>query len=323
MHYRSVADLNRAVIAWADVLPRDVSLVVGIPRSGLLSATLLALHLNVALADLDGWLEGRHLGVGHRGVRTSPSSGSVLVVDDSVDSGAATAEARRKVAERRPPGRVLFGAVYGSKHGARHVDLCHEIVPMPRVFEWNVLHHPVLQQACMDIDGVLCRDPRPEENDDGDAYGRFLSDVPARLVPNVKVGRLVTARLERYRPSTEAWLDRAGIRYGDLVMYQGTAEERRSRGDHGSFKAQVYADSRALLFIESSLDQAVTIAAAAGKPVFCTDASRMVYPGDAPGITALQDLRWSMAYRSERAARRAVQRVPGLHGFLKSTFKRP
>ncbi len=185
-----------------------------------------------------------------------------------------------------------------------------------------MLHHPVLAHACMDVDGVLCRDPRPDENDDGDAYGRFLEDVPMRLVPNVEVGRLVTARLERYRPSTEAWLALAGVRYCELVMYQGTAEERRSRRDHGLFKADVYAHSKALLFVESSLVQAVTIASAAGKPVFCTDESRMVYPGDASGVTALQDLRWSAAYRTERAARRLVHCVPGLHALLKRTTTR-
>lgn len=46
----------------------------------------------------------------------------------------------------------------------------------------------------------------------------------------------------------------------------------------------------------------------------------MVYPGDASGVTALQDLRWSAAYRTERAARRLVHRVPSLHALLKRTI---
>lgn len=47
-------------------------------------------------------------------------------------------------------------------------------------------------------------------------------------------------------------------------MYQGTAEERRSRGDHVLFKAGVYVRLKARLFVESHLDQAVTIVSAAG-----------------------------------------------------------
>lgn len=73
---------------------------------------------------------------------------------------------------------------------------------MPRVFEWNVLHHPVLNDACVDIDGVLCRDPTPAENDDGRKYREFLSTVEPTIVPGQRIGHLVTSRLEQYRPKT-------------------------------------------------------------------------------------------------------------------------
>ena len=49
MNYRSVADLNDDVIAGLPLIPADVELVVGIPRSGLLAGTLVALALNVPL----------------------------------------------------------------------------------------------------------------------------------------------------------------------------------------------------------------------------------------------------------------------------------
>jgi uncharacterized HAD superfamily protein len=31
-----------------------------------------------------------------------------------------------------------------------------------------------LKKACFDIDGVLCADPLPEQNDDGEKYINFL-----------------------------------------------------------------------------------------------------------------------------------------------------
>ncbi len=39
-----------------------------------------------------------------------------------------------------------------------------EVIDRPRIFEWNVLHHPgILKDACLDIDGVLCHDPSHEQ----------------------------------------------------------------------------------------------------------------------------------------------------------------
>ena len=74
-----------------------------------------------------------------------------------------------------------------------HVDLYREVVEMPRVFEWNLMHGTVLANSCMDIDGVLCLDPTDEENDDGERYLRFLSETPALLLPTAPVGWLVTS----------------------------------------------------------------------------------------------------------------------------------
>src|SRR5262245_61017528 len=61
MHYRSVANLNEAVVRNLHALPRDVDVVVGIPRSGLLAGTMLALAMNVPLADVEGFVAGRLL----------------------------------------------------------------------------------------------------------------------------------------------------------------------------------------------------------------------------------------------------------------------
>lgn len=60
----------------------------------------------------------------------------------------------------------------------------------------------------MDIDGVLCADPTPEENDDGEKYRHFLLNTPPLFIPKVTIGTLVTSRLEKYRPETEAWLQK-------------------------------------------------------------------------------------------------------------------
>ena len=57
MNYRSIAQLAASVSRWSMSLPGDIDLVVGVPRSGLLAANLLALYRNLPFTDLEGYCE--------------------------------------------------------------------------------------------------------------------------------------------------------------------------------------------------------------------------------------------------------------------------
>ena len=282
MNYKSVADLNDDAHRFARDHPIDVDLVVGIPRSGLLAANLLCLYLDVPMTDVDRLCEGKLMDTGARD-RENRSFGdvdSVLVVDDSVKSGRQMTETRRRLGERDFPFEISYGAIYVSPQGHKYVDYWGEVVSSPRVFEWNLIHHPTLQYSCVDIDGVLCRDPTPEENDDGERYREFLADVEPKVVPNQRIGHLVTSRLEKYRPETERWLDEHGIRYDTLTMMDLPSKRaRQERGDHARHKAKVYESVDAPLFIESDPRQAAAITQRTGRPVFCYETKEMIRPG--------------------------------------------
>ena len=59
INYRSIKDLNDTIKGSLSRVPKDICLIVGIPRSGLLAANLLALHLNLPLADIERLKEGK------------------------------------------------------------------------------------------------------------------------------------------------------------------------------------------------------------------------------------------------------------------------
>src|SRR4051812_18733454 len=88
VEFRSLSDLSRDVVAWLPQLPRSYDAIVGIPRSGMVVASVLALHMNLPLMDLATFVSqgepwgGRRL----RGTIGSPSR--VLIVDDTVATGA-------------------------------------------------------------------------------------------------------------------------------------------------------------------------------------------------------------------------------------------
>jgi orotate phosphoribosyltransferase len=284
MKYRSVADLDEDVVAWLPQLPADLELIVGIPRSGLLAASLLALHLNLPMTDVAGLIEGRVLQPGPRypddvtGLLVEPRK--VLVVDDSVLLGRQLESVKTQIRSAHLDHTVQYAALYPAPGAEHHVDFYFEVVATPRCFEWNLMHHPwVLSKTCMDIDGVLCRDPSPEENDDGTEYRRFLTSTDRRYLPTVPVRWLVTARLEKYRALTEEWLRANQVEYGELIMmdYPDMAA-RRAANAYASFKAEAYARTGALLFVESSSRLAAEVARLSGKSVFCLETRRMIDP---------------------------------------------
>ncbi len=323
MEYRSIAELNELLVEWSYRLPRDIDVVVGVPRSGLMVANLLALHLNLPMTDVDGLVAGRLLRTGARytGSRDvlRERACSVLVVDDSICSGAALREVKAQIRAARLPHRIRYGVVYVAPESVETewVDVVGEIVPMPRVFEWNVLHTPLLSSFCVDIDGVLCHDPTDHENDDGRRYRRFLQCAEPLYIPKYEIGWLVTSRLEKYRTDTEAWLAKHGVRYRNLIMmdYPDMAS-RRAAKTYASFKADLYIRSEAQLFIESAPHTAKEIADLTSKPVFAMDTRQMVYPGmearqREPHIIVRNPVTFAMR-RMARIPRSVAQRLTAL-----------
>jgi len=286
VNYRSVASMNRDILSWLERLPRGLELIVGIPRSGLFIANLLALYLDLPLTDVDGLITGRVIESGPVRGRAGQLDGlfstnrKVLVVDDSLSSGSSMRKVRERIAAAELPHKILYSAVYIVPGRETEVDYYCDVLPHPRILEWNFRNNSWLQHACMDIDGVLCRDPTEHENDDGPRYRRFIQKVPPKIIPSVAIGWLVTCRLEKYRTLTEHWLEKHGIKYRELVMMDyPDMEARRAAGSYGTFKGTVYKATNAELFIESSLRQAFEIAHISGRDVLCMETMEMVRSG--------------------------------------------
>ncbi len=321
MQYRSIGDLSLSVATGAWKVPADVDLIVGIPRSGLLAGSMLALHLNIPIVELDCYLNGGAGRIGRTSNHTVSAKSNdvrkVLVVDDTVATGKTMAQIRREIDAVGLGDNVLVCAIYGTQKSHDGFDLIFETVSTPRMFEWNMMRHKRIADACFDIDGVLCHDPDPADNDDGLRYERFVSTARPLYIPKLKVAHVVTSRLERYRPETEAWLKTTGIEYGKLWMIDlPSAEERRRLKAHAPFKARVYQESGANLFIESEDKQAEDIARLSGRPVLSIGGQRMVWPDDpAANRRHVRRAGWSTPKRStkSRVKRVALQLCRHLH----------
>lgn len=286
VNFRSIAQLSDQLLTWSKALPKDIELVVGVPRSGLIAATMLAAYRNLPVTDVDGLIARRVFSSGLRGAHTPELLSTprrVLVLDDSVNTGESMRQVKERISGANLQHHVRYAAVYVQPHRTHVVDFYCEVLNQPRVFEWNVLHRSSLSTFCLDLDGVLCFDPDARQNDDGEEYLRFLDTAEPLLKPTRKVGWVVTSRLEKYREATERWLDRNGIEYGELIMMDyPDAATRRALIARSAFKAEAYRRTGAALFLESSLQQSFEIANLAGRDVLCIGTMQLVRPGLSP-----------------------------------------
>jgi hypothetical protein len=296
-HYISYAQLVKDSMELARRLP-PLRAVAGIPRSGMIPASLISLDRNVPLISIESLLSPEPLAIPlpRRAFGNRTQEGIILVVDDTSASGR-QADQIRKLA-RHP---IQLAAIYVEDRAKICVDYFHSKLPdFAQFYEWTMFHDANNAHLLVDLDGVLCddwtggsetcvrtgADPRLQQanphsmssgrgaisvfTEDSAAYLNFLENVAPRRIPSHPLNGIVTNRLERHRPQTEAWLKAHRIQYGMLTMSPyATFEERDRANDAAKRKAKVYAANPSLrLFVESDDHQALEIAKLTRRPVF-------------------------------------------------------
>lgn len=284
MNYKSFSNLSDDIRKnIAKVQNKQFDLIVGLPRSGMIPAYMIALYLNLECTDLKSFIDNEPLKKGK--TRDSKKSLSlphdakkILMIDDSIMSGTSLAKDLLLIPENLRE-MITTLAIYSSTESRDDVDVFFEYIPLPRVFEWNIFHHAILSNTCVDIDGVLCVDPTEEENDDGEKYIDFVLNATPLFLPTSRIHSLVTSRLEKYRSETEKWLSKHNIIYDNLIMLDLPSKEERQRlRAHGIHKANYYKSSETVFFIESDSRQSPEICNLTGKAVYCVDTNIMYTP---------------------------------------------
>ena len=275
-HYISHAQLAKDCTALARSLP-PVRAIAGVPRSGLIPATLMALELNVPMIALEALCANEHpeIPLPRRGYGKRVQEGMILVVDDTSASGRQVDLLRKLI---RVP--VQFAAIYVENRPVIRVDYYHAKLPeFAQFYEWTMFHDDNNRRLLTDLDGVLCDDWMGGNEDEHPAeYQYFLENVRPRRIPTMPLKGIVTNRLERHRPETAAWLKRHGIQYDALVMSPHSTFATRDRAqDAAARKAAAYqADPSLRLFVESDDQQALEIAQKTGRPVFSVARNNLV-----------------------------------------------
>lgn len=282
MNFRGVADIDRAIAQNLWRIDRHAyDVVIGIPRSGMIPASIIATYLQLPLSTPDGYMADIVHG---RGGKRTKTRGRVLLVDDTCNHGTAMARAVQVIGGKaKQITRLVVYGPYQVENPHDLVDIWFEELKGPRCLAWNLMKHARLRRMAFDFDGVLCRDPTNHENDDGPRYVEFLRHAEPLFLPRRPIGHIVTGRLEKYRGETEEWLARHGIETSSLVMapFHDKAERMdamKFAGGRGGWKAGIARELDIDLFVESCPKQAAIIAREARLPVWCTRSQSLALP---------------------------------------------
>jgi orotate phosphoribosyltransferase len=250
--------------------------VLGIPRSGMFPASMIALWLNLPLYRINeaGKLEVMSARTDFGGQRMKDheeSDGKVLVIDDTIYAGRAITNMREKINEE-----VIYAAVYAHPDSVDKVDVYGKKLSPPHILEWNLFNCCYIESTLLDFDGILCPNVPYNKCRNEEEYIDYIKNVEPfyHRIPKTFCRGIVTARLEKYRDITEGWLEKHGIKYGSLKMFPTEKEEIRDKNhirESANFKAQCFKTSGAHFFIESDLSEARIIRKRSGKFVICPD----------------------------------------------------
>lgn len=275
MNFASYTDLARDTLTLCRQFePGQFRGVLGIPRSGMLPAAILAQELGCHLGDLHTFATtGAFHRPGSRMDWAENLDGPTLVVDDSVHSGRSMREAREIMGEDAD---MVTACVYLRPGMEDEVDVFARRLASPRIFSWNWAASVLLERCLCDMDGIICTD-HDVFDDDGPEYVQALRDVRPLHLPRREVGAVVTARLDRWRELTEGWLDEHGVERRALHMAHFPKAAARRQYGNGRWKADVYGDHEdALLFIESSKPQSEDIHRRTGRDVLHLPGGRLL-----------------------------------------------
>ncbi|WP_346795493.1 phosphoribosyltransferase family protein [Halomonas sp. Bachu 37] len=273
IHFKSYADLSIDINKNLNKMAGDWDLVVGIPRSGMIPAYMISLAMNVNCTDISAWINNFPLKKGvtrelKKNITHPWEAKKVLLVDDSILSG----ESLKKELECMPDWlreRVTTLAVYSNKPIRKDVDIILEFTPLPRIFEWNIFHHKIVEGACISLEGVIMT----EKNRDNSVM------VP-RYLPSGTINTIVSCRQEAQRKEVTTWLEKHSIKFSNLVM-MGDRDVFNvlDKVSSAKFKAEKFMQSSAYLYIESEAEQAGIINQASNMPVYCQMESHIYNPG--------------------------------------------
>jgi hypothetical protein len=280
IQYRTIQDLNRTIQANLDKVPSGTEVLAGVHRSGQLAAQLIASQLNLPCISVRNLCETKWVYTGYRGYLEPEEQEEylakprkVLVVEDATTSGATLIKERHRIENSMfaTSHDITYLTVYPAADNVPGIDLWMEVVPGPRLFEWNWMNHSLMTKGVVSLDNILCYDP-PEDMDKSESvYRQYVARARLRYAPRRLLTSIVSGRLTKYQSLTVQWLRRHEFKVSNVYL------RRQEHQQVPRFKAAAYAAlPEAQIFFEHDLDTANFIYNSTLRPVFCVESKELL-----------------------------------------------
>jgi len=252
-----------------DFSSRDIDIIIGIPRSGLFVANIMAQKFAKPLSTPELFIKNQ-VWMSRR-MPKKDKFVNVLLVDDYVSKrGQAMTEAVDILKQYPFPINLTKASLIVTPFSKHLVDSYKKEVPPYSWLEWAFLHIKQVNVVAYDMDGVLCEDIPPGVDADEGKYQQWICNAKSYMIPSYEIDFIISSRLEKYRPQTEAWLKQNGVKYKELILW-----DVPSKADRGNnfvqFKIDALAKTQPGVFFESNARIARGVWDEARVPTLCTD----------------------------------------------------
>lgn len=266
--------------------------IIGIPRSGLIPASILATNMHLPLFSIDK--EGKliQLQTGGRAENLSITDGKWLLVDDTCVSGTAIKKAAEKLGLSRD--EYVSLAIYCDN--LKSVDFGAFLYYAPHFLEWCFVNTFYAKHAYFDLDGIICEDwidPKGEYTEFGNPDRiKFLYNAKPIYLPRKFPIKIITARPIAFAAITMQWLQKMQIKVEEIYFWEEHPDERWK---HPLTVAEWKADILSRIkkrrhvnfYIESNPSQALAIMQLAALPVICPMAEEVFGWSDEKNLNIL------------------------------------
>ena len=231
---------------WIKEIPSDFDVVIGIPRSGLIPAAIIAGELGKPLTTPDLFLERKYwMSSAIPAMAARFFYNRVLLVDESGDSFHQFTPIYERLYKADPSISFIRAVQYVNKSAIREgkVDLWYKAfsrTSTPR-FDINLAHNDDGRTA-YDLDGVLCEDITLDHMKN---YDHFIETARPYRIPVYPIKCIITGRNEKYRDATVKWLRKYHVLYRSLHMLPDGE-------DMIDFKCRILKMEKPSRFIESN-----------------------------------------------------------------------
>jgi len=263
----TISEATNLTLKWAESLPNKFDVIIGIPRSGLWIAGILALKFGKPLSTPNAFVQGE---VWHSLHVEKPDIHNVLLVEDDVLYGRQIMKAFRQLKEFDPTLKIEKASLFVTSKAKKLVDHYYAVKNPPLFYEWTLLTNMAnLGKLAVDMDGVLCENCPANIDSKDQHYIKWLITAKPYMIPQYNIEAIITSRLEKHRGLTEAWLKQHNVKYNRILMLNLKSKSDRNLDLIIKHKVDSIREIQPFWFWESNLMEAKAIKRQTHLPVLC------------------------------------------------------